>query len=54
MASTLWVLIHPDMRRVARIRAFVDYVVRELTRMRALLEGRAPPRPKSSDRTRSK
>jgi DNA-binding transcriptional LysR family regulator len=42
MASALWLLIHPDMRRVARIRAFVDFVLPELRRLRLLLEGRAP------------
>jgi len=42
MASTLWVLVHPDLRRTARIRAFVDFMVPELTRLRVLIEGRAP------------
>lgn len=41
MAATLWVLLHPDLKRVARIRAFVDFIVPALTRMRPLLEGRA-------------
>jgi DNA-binding transcriptional LysR family regulator len=45
MASTLWVLIHPDLRRVARIRALVDFALPRLTRLRALLEGRAPRKP---------
>lgn len=42
MAATLWVLIHPDLRRVVRIRVFVDFVVQELMRQRALIEGRSP------------
>ncbi len=44
MAATLWVLIHPDLRRAARIRAFVDFIVPELVRLRPLLEGRAGKR----------
>lgn len=46
MAATLWVLTHPDLRRVARIRAFVDFIVPELTRLRPLLEGRTRNRPR--------
>jgi DNA-binding transcriptional LysR family regulator len=42
MAATLWVLIHPDLRRVVRIRVFVDFVVQDLMRQRALIEGRLP------------
>ncbi|MPZ44917.1 MAG: LysR family transcriptional regulator [Betaproteobacteria bacterium] len=42
MAATMWVLIHPDLRRAARIRVFVDFIVQELTRQRALIEGRSP------------
>jgi DNA-binding transcriptional LysR family regulator len=41
MAATMWVLIHPDLRRVVRIRAFVDFVLPALARMRALMEGRS-------------
>jgi DNA-binding transcriptional LysR family regulator len=44
MAARMWVLIHPDLRRVVRIRAFVDFMLPALERMRALLEGRAPRR----------
>jgi DNA-binding transcriptional LysR family regulator len=44
MAATLWVLLHPDLRRVARIRAFVDFIVPELEQQRPLLEGRSPRR----------
>jgi DNA-binding transcriptional LysR family regulator len=42
MAATMWVLIHPDLRRVARIRAFVDFILPKLARLRSLIEGRAP------------
>jgi DNA-binding transcriptional LysR family regulator len=41
MAAAMWVLIHPDLRRVVRIRAFVDFVLPALERMRALMEGRS-------------
>ncbi|MGH8665515.1 MAG: LysR substrate-binding domain-containing protein, partial [Burkholderiales bacterium] len=44
MAATLWVLIHPDLRRVVRIRAFVDFTLLQLARLRALIEGRSPGR----------
>jgi DNA-binding transcriptional LysR family regulator len=41
MAASMWVLIHPDLRRMVRIRAFVDFVLPALARMRALMEGRS-------------
>lgn len=44
MATALWVLIHPDLRRTARVRAFVGFAVPELNRLRPLLEGRASKR----------
>ena len=44
MAATMWVLIHPDLRRVVRIRAFVDFMLPELARVHALMEGRSPRR----------
>lgn len=49
MAATLWVLVHPDLRRTARIRAFVDCIVPELIRLAPLLEGRLPVRPPVED-----
>jgi DNA-binding transcriptional LysR family regulator len=52
MAATLWVLIHPDLRRMARIRAFVEFVVPELNRLRPLLEGRGSKVSKSRERRR--
>jgi hypothetical protein len=39
MASALWLLTHPDMRRVARIRAFLDFMAPWLEQRRDLLEG---------------
>lgn len=44
MDAALWVLLHPDLKRTARIRAFVDFIVPALARLRPLLEGRAAPR----------
>jgi DNA-binding transcriptional LysR family regulator len=44
MAVSLWVLIHPDLRRTARVRTFVDFIVPELGRLRPLIEGRARAR----------
>src|SRR5690606_28403404 len=40
LGAALWVLIHPDLRRVARIRAFVDFALPRLDGLRPLLEGR--------------
>lgn len=40
MSSALWLLTHPDLRRVARIRAFLDYMAPWLADRRDLLEGR--------------
>ncbi len=39
MASALWLLFHPDLRRVARIRAFLDFMAGWLADRRELLEG---------------
>ena len=39
MASALWLLTHPDLRRVARIRAFLDFAADWLASRRALIEG---------------
>lgn len=36
----LWLLTHPDLRTSARVRTFMDFMGRELTKMRPLLEGR--------------
>jgi DNA-binding transcriptional LysR family regulator len=40
MASSLWLLTHPDLRRVARIRAFLDFIAAALTAHRGAFEGR--------------
>jgi DNA-binding transcriptional LysR family regulator len=38
-----WLLVHPDMRRSARIRAFVDHVTHEFEAQRDLIDGRRGP-----------
>lgn len=39
----LWLLVHPDLRRAARVRATMDFLVTLLAEHRALLEGGDPP-----------
>lgn len=38
---SLWLLTHPDLKRVARIRTVLDFLARELTRHRGLIAGEA-------------
>lgn len=40
MESALWLLTHPDLRQVARIRAVLDFTADRLAGKRPLLEGR--------------
>ncbi|WP_207457535.1 LysR family transcriptional regulator [Azospirillum sp. SYSU D00513] len=42
MESTLWLLTHPDLRQVARVRAFLDVMAQEIGRRRAAFEGTPP------------
>lgn len=42
MASSLWLLTHPDLRRTARVRLVLDAVAAHVTRLRRLLDGSAP------------
>jgi DNA-binding transcriptional LysR family regulator len=39
--SKIYLVMHPDLRRAARVRAFCDFVVAEITRFRPLLMGDA-------------
>jgi molybdate transport repressor ModE-like protein len=41
MASALWLLTHPDLRKAARIRAFLDFAARDLGRRKNAFEGLA-------------
>lgn len=36
---SLWLLTHPDLKRVGRVRAVLDFIARRLTEQRALIEG---------------
>ncbi|MBS7538755.1 LysR family transcriptional regulator [Ancylobacter lacus] len=38
-SADLWLLTHPDLRHAPRVRAFLDYVGAEVTRMRRFIEG---------------
>ena len=59
MEAPLWLLTHPDLRRVARIRTVLDVLANHLVAERALIEGRraafspAPPRATASPRARA-
>jgi DNA-binding transcriptional LysR family regulator len=41
--SELWLLTHPDLRHVARVRAVMDHFGEELAKLRPLFEGERPP-----------
>jgi hypothetical protein len=38
----LWIATHRDLRRTARVRAFMDFVGGAIVRERPLLEGKKP------------
>ena len=38
----LWVLTHPDLRRMARVRVVLDFLYEQLTPFRPIIEGTAP------------
>ncbi|WP_315838095.1 LysR family transcriptional regulator [Bradyrhizobium prioriisuperbiae] len=41
MATSLWILTHEDLRRTARVNAFVGFFSKALSELRPLFEGRA-------------
>lgn len=41
-STGLWLLTHPDIRQIPRVRAFMDFVGGELAKKRALIEGTEP------------
>jgi DNA-binding transcriptional LysR family regulator len=41
--TSLWLLTHPDLKNSARVRAFIDFMGRELMKHKALIEGHGPP-----------
>lgn len=42
LSSELWLLTHEDLRRTARVRAFMDFMAEAILKDRALLEGTRP------------
>ena len=36
----LWILLHPDLKRTARVMAFRDYMIKSIQQKRDLFEGR--------------
>ena len=38
-ASELWLLIHPDLRRTARVKAFVDFIAEAIAHDQSSIEG---------------
>ncbi len=40
LALGLWLLVHRDLRRSARLRVFLDFLAAELAQQRNLIEGR--------------
>jgi DNA-binding transcriptional LysR family regulator len=41
--GSLWLLTHPDLKNAARVRVFTDFIGKELSRHKALIEGQAGP-----------
>jgi DNA-binding transcriptional LysR family regulator len=37
--TDLWLLVHDDLRRTARVRAFIDFISAEIAKIRPMLEG---------------
>jgi len=48
LASGFYLVMHPDARRIARMRAFCDFFVAETDAYRPLLSGRAPKTPSAA------
>ena len=40
MEVSLWLLVHPSLRRVARVRVILDALATALARLRRLIDGR--------------
>ena len=38
---SIWSLLHTDLRRTTRVRPLVDFVVKELTKLRPVMQGDA-------------
>jgi len=46
LESAFWMLIHPDLRRTVRVRAFSEFLTEALQQDIDLIEGRSPPQAK--------
>ena len=46
ITRSFWLLVHADLKDVARVRAIVDFVVREVKASRGLLMGEPRPEPR--------
>jgi len=44
MATSFYLLMHRDMKRTPRVRAFFDFMIEELPRLRPLLSGKVDER----------
>lgn len=42
LRTELWILTHPDLRRTARVRAFMEFAANALSAQKELIEGRQP------------
>ena len=49
MEVSLWLLVHPSLRRVARVRVVLDAIAAALARKRPLVEGHAPRDSRASE-----
>ncbi|OUL98233.1 LysR family transcriptional regulator [Variovorax sp. JS1663] len=45
LGNNLWLLSHPDLRGVPRVRAMLDFLAAEMVKLRPLLEGERPHAP---------
>lgn len=45
LGNNLWLLSHPDLRGVARVRVMLDFLAAEMVKLRPLLEGERPRAP---------
>lgn len=50
LQTSLWLLLHGDLRNTARVRTFVDFLFQALSRKQDLFEGRCEPQVQTSDR----
>jgi DNA-binding transcriptional LysR family regulator len=39
LTTALWLLVHEDLRRTARVRAFIDFIAAEMAKLRPMMEG---------------